>query len=741
MPAMRSPLRSWLAGAGLLLLAFAPAAAAPASPAPATRLARLKAALSQADRVTITPQVATGKAPAAVTLATAGVVDEFLDNLEIDEAYGPVRYDSQPDAVYTFAKGDKVLVELTQRRLDHLSWKGGPWDGDAVITVASYRKLQQWCQHAGADITAAVRQLGDQEAKATTDAARRFLQAFTPAAQRIFATADSVTYTGSQVRRVASPLGQAYPNKEDLVSAAFRGLAETPGRWLEDDWPAAAVQSALLEVEPQLVLTVLQRLPEDDAGRRGAARFLFRHKVLNGMSAATAGPLAVRLADYALRTGRNEDKPTVLEYVAGLPGADTANFLKDIAAGKRTYAYATPYERSAINLEEPGLRFTAALWLAKRGDPAARGLVSTLGGQKPFGPDQAALALAGALLDPKQPLAVALFKYRSRTLGLAGIDALRQRNEGSLTVGALEAACRHTDREVARRAALLAEEHGLTPATGEGTAAADFEIDPGLAGQDPSLAVKEYTRQMEAAQGRTLVRLQLLRGRAYDSLEDYTQAEIDYLNAAGSDYPEAGEARRRLPWLRWYLGDADGAELAIAAALDEEPSAELLLLRGIMRYGLEDFGLGTDADLVAATVLDTTEGYAPLFQHFTSLLAGRPDQSRLRAYFLSVEGLEDWPATVISFVLGIVPPEQLLVLATQGDPTEIGWHSCEANFYIAQVARVAGNTDEERKYLAACVATNQPHVAEFWVAKARLEKLRAIQPSTPPARGPRANRI
>ena len=744
---MRSPLRSLLAGAGFLLLALlTPAHAAanratPTAPAASGRLTKLKAALAQADRVTIAPQVATGKAPAPVTLTTAGIVNEFIDNLEIDEAYGPVRYDSQPDAVYTFSKGDKVIAELTQRRLDHLSWKGGAWDGDAVITVASYRKLQQWCQQSGADITGAVRQLGEQEAKATTDAARKFLQAFSPAAQRVFAAADSVTYTGSQVRRVSSPLSRVYPNKEELVSAAFRGLAETPGRWLEDDWPAAAVQTALLEVDPQLVLTVLQRLPEDDAGRRGAARFLFRHKVLNGMSAATAGPLAVRLADFVLRTGRNEDKPTVLEYIAGLPGADAANLLKDIATGKRTYAYAVPYDRSAINLEEPGLRFSAVLWLAKRGDPAARGLVSTLGGQKPYGPDQAALALATVLLDPKQPITPAIFKYRSRTLGIAAVDALRQRNESSLTVDALQAACRHTDREVARRGALLAQEHGLAPATEEGTAAADFEIDPGLASENPTLAVKEYTQQMDKALGRTLARLQVLRARAYDSLEDYAHAEVDYLNAAGTDYPEAAEARRRLPWLRWYLGDPEGAELAIAAALADEPSAELLLLRGIMRYGLEDFGLGTDSDLIAATVLDSTEGYAPLFQHFTALLGGRPDQSRLRPYFLSVEGLEDWPATVISFALGIVPPEQLLVLATQGEPAETAWHTCEANFYISQLARVAGNTEEERRYLAACVATNQPHVAEFWVAKSRLEKLRATQPATPPARTQRSNRI
>lgn len=738
---MRPSFRLRLAGVALCLLAavpLLPAAAANRSPsAPAGRLAKLKAALAQADRVTIAPQVPSGKAPAPVVLETAALVTEFLDNLEIDESYGPVRYDTQADAIYTFSKGDKVLVELSQRRLDHLSWKGGPWDGDAVITVTSYRKLQQWCQQSGADITAVVRQLGEQEAKQTTDAARKFLQAFTPAAQRVFAAADPVSYTGSQVRRVASPLGRLYPNKEELVFAAFRGLAETPGRWLEDDWPAAAVQSALLEVDTGVLQTVLQRLPEDDAARRGAARFLFRHKVLNAMGPA-GGTLAVRLADFALRTGRNDDKHTVLEYLAGLPGDEPANFLKDIAAGKRTYPYAIPFDRSAINLEEPGLRFAAALWLAKRGDSSARGLISSLNGQKPYGQDLAALTLASALLDPKQSIPTSIFKYRSRTLGLTGLEALRQRSEASLTVASLQAVCEHTDREVAHRGAIFAQEHGLQPAEDGG--AADFEIDPGLAEQNPELAVKEYTRQMETAQGRTLANLQALRARAYFNQDDYAHAEIDYLNAAGTDYPEGAESRQRLPWVRWYLGDTEGAEIAIEAALTDQPAAELLLLRGIMRYGEEDFRLPTDADLIAATVLDPKEGYAPLFQHFTALLSGRPDQSRLRNYFLSADGLEDWPATVISFVLGIVPPDQLLQMATQGDPTEIGWHSCEANFYLSQMARVEGNTEEERRYLAACVATNQPRVAEFWVAKSRLEKLRSLPPADP-ARTQRANRI
>ncbi len=742
---MRPSFRLRLAGVALALLAavpFLPAAGANRAPtaAPAGRLAKLKTALAQADRMTIAAQVPSGKAPAPVALESAALVNEFLGNLEVDETYGPVRYDTQADAIYTFYKGDKVLVELTQRRLDHLSWKGGAWDGDAVITVSSYRILQQWCQQSGADITAVVRHLGEAEAKQTTDAARKFLLSFTPAAQRIFASSDPVTYTGSQVRRVASPLGQLYPNKEELVSAAFRGLAETPGRWLEDDWPSAAVQSALIEVDPPVLLTVLQRLPEDDAGRRGAARFLFRHKVLNGMNPAIAGPLAVRLADFALRTGRNDDKHTVLEYVAGLPGDETANFLKDIATGKRTYPYAAPYDRSAINLEEPGLRFTAALWLARRGDSSAKSLISSLNGQKPYGQDQAALALASALLDPKQPVPVTVFKYRSRTLGLAGLESLRQRNDTGLTVDLLQAACNHTDREVARRGAILAQEHGLQPTADDGASADNFDIDPGLAEQNPELGVKEYTKQMETAQGHTLVRLQALRARAYFNLDDYGHAEIDYLNAAGSDYPEGAEARQRLPWVRWYLGDPEGAELAIEAALADEPAAELLLLRGIMRYGEEDFRLATDADLIAATVLDPKEGYAPLFQHFAALLSGRADQSRLRSYFLSAEGLEDWPATVISFVLGIVPPDQLLQLAVQGDPAVIGWHSCEANFYLSQMARVAGNTDEERRYLTACVATNQPRVAEFWVAKSRLEKLRSTQLSEP-VRTPRANRI
>jgi lipoprotein NlpI len=82
-------------------------------------------------------------------------------------------------------------------------------------------------------------------------------------------------------------------------------------------------------------------------------------------------------------------------------------------------------------------------------------------------------------------------------------------------------------------------------------------------------------------------------------------------------------------------------------------------------------------------------------------------------------------------MLGYIDATRLLESARASDPKEVAWHTCEATFYASQVARVAGRTDEEMKYLDQCVATDQPDVAEFWVAKFRLARLRPTKNAAP----------
>jgi lipoprotein NlpI len=243
--------------------------------------------------------------------------------------------------------------------------------------------------------------------------------------------------------------------------------------------------------------------------------------------------------------------------------------------------------------------------------------------------------------------------------------------------------------------------------------------------------VQEYSVLIPKVSGLTQARLLALRAQAYATMGDYAAAEDDYQSVVKASYADGTDVRTRLAWVQWYRGEFDSAEQTIAAALAAEPNAELVLLRGIMHYSMEDFARSTDSDLIAARVLDPKEGYAALFQHLVSGLAGRPEQSQLKTYLSSSPDVPDWPRQIMGFMLGYIDAPHLLEIAGASEPNEVAWHTCEATFYVSQMARIAGRMDEEMKYLDLCVATNQPDVAEFWVAKFRLAKLRPGKNTVP----------
>ncbi|HWA09306.1 MAG TPA: hypothetical protein VG838_07655 [Opitutaceae bacterium] len=697
-----------------------------------SRHEQLRQALAKADRLTIVAAPAAGGSPVTRDLSGASVAD-FLDCVEIDEAYGPVRCESPRDALFTFYAGQRPIATISLHRLGYLHWEGGLWGGsDAVITTDSSQRLQQWAKQAGADVTVMLQGVAAQETQRAEEARQRFFACFTPEARKIFAQADTVVYNSRHLRRVSTPLASLYSDPAAFAEAGLRALGESPQRWLEDDWATGAVETALLGLDPALVTAAMDRVQAQQTSSLGAARLFFHAGFEAKLPAADRGARAVRLADLVLRAGRDSDKHAMLECLALVPGDAPADFLRAVARGDKTYAYAPPYTELTSDTEEPGLRSAAALLLAKRADPGAAAIIASLAALKPFGPDQAALEIAAALGDGAAPLKPAHFKYHSRLLGVAALAALEWRPGSGIPVDVLSAACTHFQEDVAGRAEKLAEHYQLQRADeGTGTDELAIDYDPLLASSDPQAAIQEYSALIPKVAGLTLARLYSLRGQAYANLGNYASAEADYLNVEKSPFADGTDVRTRLAWVQWYLGEFDAAEQTIEDALKADPSAELVLLRGIMHYGLGDFSRGTEADLIAARVLDPTEGYAPLFQHFAATLGGRPEQSQLRAYLASSPDLPDWPRQIMGFVLGYIDARRLLEIAAASDPNEVDWHTCEATFYISQAARVAGHTEEERKYLEQCAGTNQPNVAEFWVAKYRLDKLRPARNAFP----------
>lgn len=705
-----------------------------------SKRAQLRQALAHADRMTISAAITDGALAAPQNLAGSANVIDFLDNLEIDEAYGPVHCDCPSDASFQFYAGDKLLATLSLHRLDHVRWENGPWGAsDAVITVNSAQWLQQWAkQEAGSDITTLVQGVAARETQAAEAAKKRMLAGFTAEARKVFDDADDTVYNSHHIRQIATPLGALYRDKAAFAELGLRALGETAQRWLEDDWSVGAIQTALLDLDPATLTAAMDRLRGDDKASLGAARFFLRTGFDAKLPAADRSTRGIAYADLVLRAGRNSDKPTALECVSLIPGEAVAVFLRAIARGEKAYTYAQPCDEISLATEEPGLRYAAALLMAKRADPGASDILAALAKLKPAGPDQAALEIAGALLNNSAPLSPAHFKYRSRLLGISALAALEWRPGSRIPLDLLAAACAHFQEDVAARAAKLAQ-HYQFQHTEEASAGDDLAIDydPLLVSSHPQLAVQEYSALIPKVSGAAQIQLYLLRARAYSAIGDFSSAEADYLTVEKSPYVDNTDARTRLAWIQWYLGEFVAAEETIGTALQNDPNAELVLLRGIMHYGLDDFRRDTtEADLIAARVLDPTEGYAELFQHLTASLGGRPEQSQLKSYLATASDLADWPRQVSGFMLGYIDAAQLLDIAKSGEPGEVAWHTCEATFYISQAARIAGRSDEERKYLEQCAATNQPNVAEFWVAKYRLARLRAAKSLSPSRSAP-----
>ena len=711
----------------------ATSASASAQNGPSKR-AQLRQALAHADRMTISAAVTDGAFSAPQNLAGSANVMDFLDNLEIDEAYGPVHSDCPSDATFQFYAADKLLATLSLHRLDHVRWEGGPWGAsDAVITVNSAQWLQQWTkQEGGSDITVLIQGVAARETQAAETAKKRMLAGFTPEARRIFEAADDTVYNSHHIRQVATPLAALYQDKDAFAELALRTLGETSQRWLEDDWSVGALQTALLELDPATVTAAMQRLDGDDHASLGAARFYLRTNFAAKLPPAERATRGIAYADLVLRAGRNSDKPTALECVALIPGEAVAGFLRAIARGEKSYPYVQPCDEITLATEEPNLRYAAALLMAKRADPGAADIIASLAKLKPTGPDQAALEVASALLNNAAPLSPAHFKYRSRLLGLSALAALEWRPGSRIPLDLLAAACDHFQEDVAARAQKIAQ-HYQFQHTEEASGGDDLAIDydPLLVTSHPQLAVQEYSALIPKVTGAAQIQLYLLRARAYSAMNDFASAEADYLTVEKSPYVDSTDTRTRLAWIQWYLGDFLDAEETIGTALQSDPNAELVLLRGIMHYSLDDFRQETESDLIAARVLDPTEGYAELFQHLVANLGGRPEQSQLKNYLSTASDLPDWPRQVIGFMLGYIDASQLLDTAKSSEPGEVAWHTCEATFYISQAARIAGRSDEERRYLEQCAATNQPNVAEFWVAKYRLARLRASKNLSP----------
>jgi lipoprotein NlpI len=221
-------------------------------------------------------------------------------------------------------------------------------------------------------------------------------------------------------------------------------------------------------------------------------------------------------------------------------------------------------------------------------------------------------------------------------------------------------------------------------------------------------------------------------------------AIIDFENALrAGGYPE-GLIHRKLAWNYWNSARLADTARSVEYALADKPDADMFVLRGLTRYAIDDFSAATELDFSAASALQPNHGYATIFQHLCSCLAGRPERSRLfdsapvrdsTPTVLTLDlgnlvvrhsggAIPPWPATVIAFLKGEQTEGELLARAVGAGSPDAVTQLAEAHFYISQKARMAGDNDTERRHLEACISTPVPGLAEYQLACQRLNRLR-----------------
>jgi hypothetical protein len=745
------------------------------------RQADFAAAIDGADRIEVRRVVAGGAGEIVLARKRAGVGHEFADAVRIDELAGPFRCACEGNHLVRFFHDDALLAEVTVHHARSLRWKNGPWGTDALIAGAAGEAFAGWFLKNGGSVAgllatdefpvtidsssvsgnlsvqvesrpghsdgsgAGMRTFLRQQSEAESASAHERLLACFPSGARALLSAGGGTIVSTlEPRLISSPLAAAVPDRVELAAAAFCALGALRTPWLEDDTCTGMVQTAAAGLPQVDITTALERCARDEQSMRGAARIYFRFGLHRRFDPAHTAQWLPALADAVMRTGDPRDKSLLLVYLASAEHRAAWEFLRELATGARVYAWSFACGVRGDVPQEPSLRASAAVLLAIHDAADAPGLAAS-STEPVFGLDAAAVEVARTLRDASHPLTAAAFRYPSHILGFAAVAALERQAASTMTAATLTAGLAHQDYWVTRRVRMCAEAIGLTrfrePTEVDLFAAPVAQT---LAAENPREAVERCTERLSTASRLDRTALLLIRAVAYENLGETTAAITDFENALrAGGYPE-GLIHRKLAWLCWNSARLAEAARSVEHALADKPDADMFVLRGLTRYAMDDFSAATELDFSAASALQPNHGYATIFQHLCSHLGGRPERSRLfdsapvrdsTPTVLTLDlgnlvvrqsggAVPPWPANVIAFLKGELTEDELLARASEPGSPEAVTQVAEAHYYISQQARLSGDHETERRHLEACICTPVPDLAEYQLARQRLNRLR-----------------
>lgn len=116
------------------------------------------------------------------------------------------------------------------------------------------------------------------------------------------------------------------------------------------------------------------------------------------------------------------------------------------------------------------------------------------------------------------------------------------------------------------------------------------------------------------------------------------------------------------------------------------------------------------------------DDYRAIMAELTARRIGRRETEMLRTMRAKLLP-GSWTESGISYLLGEMTADELIVRAREGTPYTVVQQECEGAFWIAQVALAEDRTEEAIQWLRRCLATGFTTYVEYAVAKAELERL------------------
>jgi hypothetical protein len=382
----------------------------------------LEQAVAGADRLELVP-VQSEVQEVLFKVEGESKIRELIALMEFDSWRSLGRCMCLGDMEFRFYKGDKHLVSIAYAHGEHFKWRGGPWNGDAVLTAESRLALPRWFKDQGYsrfEDARLARIAQEQEERREADT---FASHFPEDVRHLVVKQSS--WGGPNLggdKRAGKKLAEQMADPVSVVIAVSGALSVSSrpmGTTTEKERRALA---AAATVDGSAFLSALGCMEDDRNHMRGAARLFFGEGMGERLPRDRQGEWGARLAEVVFADGLDEDKCLVLRRLGTLKDQQIRSLLRKVADGQ----FGNEIDRNKVYGQEPGLRAGALLCLALQGDESIRSRIEALLPEVQAEEDRQALEVSLVLLGDHSRITQEPLTLESYLITRAAITGIEQ---------------------------------------------------------------------------------------------------------------------------------------------------------------------------------------------------------------------------------------------------------------------------------------------------------------------------